>query len=212
MYQFEQSLWGKGVQVIAGTDEAGRGPLAGPVVAACVVLPKPEHFIIHGLNDSKLLSEKKRESLFELIQEQAQVGVAVVSEKEIDKINIYQATRLAMKLAFENLPLSPNYLLVDGPMKLDIFCPYQNIIKGDRKSASIAAASIVAKVTRDRMMKKYHEKYPEYLFHKHKGYGTPRHKKVIEDIGPCPIHRATFAPVRKALEARDGIIKNGVGA
>ena len=196
MYQFEQALWKKDIQLVAGTDEAGRGPLAGPVVASCVILPAPDEYLINGLNDSKLLSEKKRENLFQLIQEHAQVGIGVISEKTIDKINIYQATRLAMKTAFENLPVLPNYLLIDGPLKLDIRCPSKSIIKGDRKSASIAAASIIAKVTRDRLMKQYDEQYPQYNFKQHKGYATKRHKHSIEQFGPCPIHRRSFSPIK----------------
>ncbi|MBI4970469.1 MAG: ribonuclease HII [Candidatus Omnitrophica bacterium] len=193
MYRFEEALRKDGFRIIAGTDEAGRGPLAGPVVAACVILPD---FHIPGINDSKMLSEKKREKLFAEIMSSATVGVSVISESVIDEINIYQASRLAMKKAFHELSLQPDFLLIDGPLKLDVFCKTKSIIKGDRKSASIAAASIIAKVTRDRLMREYHEEYPEYDFARHKGYPTKRHRELLKLHGPSPIHRRSFRPVR----------------
>ncbi|MBI4397521.1 MAG: ribonuclease HII [Candidatus Omnitrophica bacterium] len=194
MYRFEASLIREGYRIIAGADEAGMGPLAGPVVAACVILPSKR---IAGINDSKLLSEKKREALFPRIMNEAQVGIGVVSETIIDQINIYQAGRRAILEAFHKLPQMPEYLLVDGRMKLDVACRYRAIVKGDRKSASIAAASIVAKVTRDRMMKEFDREFPQYEFAQHKGYCTRRHWQLLKIFGPSPIHRKSFAPVRE---------------
>lgn len=201
MYRFEEAMWRRGFRIIAGTDEAGRGPLAGPVVAACVVLPDYRLVRIAGINDSKLISEKKRENLFETIMKLTQVGLGIVSEDVIDRINIYQATRLAMKTAYENLSVRPDVLLIDGPVKLDVACERKNIVKGDRQSASIAAASIVAKVTRDRLMRDYHDVFPQYEFYRHKGYPTRRHRALLEKFGPSPIHRKTFGPVRELLES-----------
>ena len=162
--------------------------MAGPVVAACVVLSSP----IPGVNDSKKLCEKIRERLFDTIMADAQVGVGIISESVIDEINIYWASCLAMKQALENLPVKPDYVLVDGRMKLDISTPYESIVKGDQKSASIAAASIIAKVTRDRMMRAYHKLYPQYEYERHKGYPTRRHRELIKILGPSPIQRKTF--------------------
>ncbi|OGB88015.1 ribonuclease HII [candidate division WOR-1 bacterium RIFCSPHIGHO2_02_FULL_45_12] len=179
-------------RLVAGVDEAGRGPLAGPIVAAAVIL-SPE-IEIKGLADSKLLSPRRREELFLEIQARAiGVGIGKVNHKLIDKINIGKANLLAMKLAVENLSVAPDYLLIDGRrMALDLDIPSQSIIGGDGKYASIAAASIIAKVTRDWLMLRYHRKYPDYRFDLHKGYGTEFHRCKIVEIGPCPIHRRSF--------------------
>lgn len=174
-------------------DEAGRGPLAGPVVAAAVILDRS--FKIPGLNDSKQLSPGKRENLFAAILESAAVGVGLVSEKEIDKINIFQAARLAMKQAIDRLPKSPDALLIDGRMKMQTPCPCLEIVRGDALSASIAAASIVAKVVRDRIMMAYHEIAPEFRFNEHKGYGTESHLACLEKKGPSIFHRMSFRPI-----------------
>lgn len=199
MYRFEEALRNDGFRIIAGTDEAGRGPLAGPVVAACVILPDHRNFKIPGIKDSKMLTERRREKLFDQIKDSAQVGVGIVSEQVIDKINIYQASRRAMKIAFENMGLQPEFLLIDGTVKLDVSCKTKSIVRGDQKSASIAAASIIAKVTRDRLMKDYHKQYPQYEFDRHKGYPTPRHKKLLKLYGPSPIHRTSFSPVKDLI-------------
>ena len=178
-------------EFICGIDEAGRGPLAGPVVAGAVVLDKTKEILY--LNDSKKLSEKKREALFDEIMEKAiAVGVGIVDEKVIDDINILQATYKAMRLAIDNLKVKPQILLNDAVIIPDVDIPQEKIIKGDAKSVSIAAASIIAKVTRDRLMTEYDEKYPDYGFAGHKGYGTAAHIEKIKEIGPCPIHRRSF--------------------
>ncbi len=178
-------------EFICGIDEAGRGPLAGPVVAGAVILDKTKEILY--LNDSKKLSEKKREALFDEIMEKAvAVGVGIVDEKVIDDINILQATYKAMRLAIDNLKVKPHILLNDAVIIPDVDIPQEKIIKGDAKSVSIAAASIIAKVTRDRLMAKYDEKYPDYGFAGHKGYGTAAHIEKIKEIGPCPIHRSSF--------------------
>ncbi|MCR5083761.1 MAG: ribonuclease HII [Parasporobacterium sp.] len=178
-------------EFICGIDEAGRGPLAGPVVAGAVVLDKTKEILY--LNDSKKLSEKKREALFDEIMEKAvAVGVGIVDEKVIDDINILQATYKAMRLAIDNLKVKPQILLNDAVIIPDVDIPQEKIIKGDAKSVSIAAASIIAKVTRDRLMSSYDEKYPDYGFAGHKGYGTAAHIEKIKEIGPCPIHRRSF--------------------
>jgi ribonuclease HII len=202
----EQELWDyeikaheKGYLCVAGIDEAGRGPLAGPVVAGAVVLPFDADF--QGLDDSKKLSPAKREELFPKIQVQALgYGVAVVNPEVIDKINILQATRLAMKLAVEKLLSAPDLLLIDGNQKIDSPVEQWAIIKGDAKSFSIAAASVLAKVTRDHIMQDYHHLYPEYEFARHKGYGTKLHRGLIAEHGPCPIHRRTFKGVTEYLK------------
>lgn len=194
--RFEAEAEALGAGRIAGIDEAGRGPLAGPVVAAAVILSWSPP--ISGLNDSKLLSEASREKLFIAIQEQAgAVGVGIVSPELIDKINILQATRLAMTQAVSGLDPPPDYLLIDGPLSLDLDIPQNGIVKGDRLSLSIAAASIVAKVTRDRIMKDLHEKYPVYGFDRHKGYGTEVHREALIRYGPSPVHRMCFKGVKK---------------
>jgi len=178
-------------EYICGIDEAGRGPLAGPVVAGAVILPK-NHKIPY-LNDSKQLSEKKREELYDQIMSEAlAVGIGIISPERIDEINILQATYEAMRSAINQLTYKPNILLNDAVIIPNVNIPQEKIIKGDAKSLSIAAASVVAKVTRDRMMKAYHELFPEYGFDKHKGYGSREHIEVIQKIGPSPIHRKTF--------------------
>lgn len=189
---YENDAIKQGYNLICGIDEAGRGPLAGPVFAAAVILP--EGHIIEGVNDSKKLSEKKRDLLFDkIIQECACYSVGTASEKEIDEINILQATFLAMKRAVDGLEIKPQIALVDGnrtPNFNDVFV--KTIVKGDSKSASIAAASVIAKVSRDRYMLKMAEKYPQYMFEKHKGYGTKLHYEMIDKYGICKIHRKTF--------------------
>ncbi len=187
---FERELEKQGVTLIAGMDEAGRGPLAGPVVAAAVIMPMND--IIPGVDDSKKLSEKKREYLFDRIIEKAiAYKIAVVDEKIIDEINILEATKKAMRECVEGLAVSPEIILIDA-VKLDLPIPSRSIIKGDALSYSIAAASVLAKVYRDRLMEKYDELYPSYGFKKHKGYGTKAHIDAIKEIGPCSIHRRTF--------------------
>lgn len=194
MKQFEKKAYNKGYQMIAGIDEVGRGPLAGPVVAAAVILP--EDCLLLGINDSKQLSAKKREELYQQIKEQAlSIGIGVADQKIIDDINIYQATKMAMKIALNDLNLVPDYLLIDA-MVIEKDIPQESIIKGDARSISIAAASIVAKVTRDRMMVDYGRLYPGYGFENNAGYGTKEHLKGLEILGICPIHRKTFAPIK----------------
>ncbi len=191
MLEYEKSLYSKGYEYICGIDEAGRGPLCGPVVAAAVILKKGDK--IEGVNDSKKLSEKKREALFEEIKERAIAwSVGVVDEKTIDEINILEATRLAMKKAVEGLKQKPDYALVDAEKKVPIDVPYMPIVKGDALSESIAAASIIAKVTRDRMIIELDKEYPEYNFAKNKGYGTKQHTDAIKEHGLCPAHRRSF--------------------
>lgn len=183
----------KDYQIIAGVDEAGRGPLAGPVVAAAVIFH--EQFEIQKLTDSKKLTEKVRDELFELItsDERISYGIGIVDEVKIDEINILNATYLAMELAVDNIKITPNMLLIDGNrFKSEKYQSFQTIVKGDSKSFSIAAASIIAKVTRDRMMKEFHTEFPEYRFDKHKGYGTKFHFAAIKQHGKCRIHRNSF--------------------
>ena len=190
MMEYERTYGGT-YSVICGIDEAGRGPLAGPVVAGAVILPKDE--VIYYLNDSKKLSEKKREELFPVIQEKAVAwGVGIVSPSVIDEINILQATYQAMREAIASLSVVPDLLLNDAVKIPGVEMMQVPIIKGDAKSASIAAASILAKVTRDHMMEEYDKLYPEYGFAKHKGYGTKAHMDAIRRFGPCPIHRRSF--------------------
>ena len=188
MWEIEDSL---GLNVICGVDEAGRGPLAGPVCAAAVILPK--HLQIPGLTDSKKLSDKKRRELFPIIQEQAVAyGIGLASEAEIDEINILQATFLAMGRALSQLSIRPEIALIDGNRETDFGLPVKTVVKGDSLSANIAAASILAKVTRDTMMVELAEQYPEYGFEIHKGYGTKAHYEALRTYGPCPIHRKSF--------------------
>lgn len=194
----ERRLSKSGYKLVCGVDEAGRGPLAGPVVAGAVIL-KTDRFTCE-VDDSKKLSPEKRDKAYREIFKKAHVGIGIVDEKTIDSINIYQATLRAMEMAIENLGIPADYVIVDGRMKLSTRCPVKCIIGGDSKSLSIAAASIVAKVTRDRIMQEYHKKYPQYGFEKHKGYPTKAHKAALNTHGPSPIHRQSFSPV-KALEA-----------
>ena len=197
-YDLEQQLKNKGFNLVAGVDEAGRGPLAGPVCAAAVILPLDCE--IDGLNDSKKLSEKKREALFDVIIEKAVAyDIQLVDHKTIDEINILNATMLAMTNAVNNLKTKPDFVIIDGnrlPSQLEI--PAKAVVKGDAKSMSIAAASILAKVTRDRLMLELADKYPEYEFTRHKGYGTKLHQEKLREFGPCEIHRKTF--IKKILE------------
>ena len=188
MWEIEDSL---GLHPICGVDEAGRGPLAGPVCAAAVILP--EHLQIPGLNDSKKLTDKKRRELFPVIQEQAiAYGIGLASEQEIDEINILQATFLAMRRALEQLTVRPEIALIDGNRETDFGLPVKTVVKGDSLSANIAAASILAKVTRDNIMVELAQQYPEYGFEIHKGYGTKAHYEALGTYGPCPIHRRSF--------------------
>lgn len=192
LWNYEHAAFEKGFELICGVDEAGRGPLAGPVCAAAVILPRDLE--IEGLNDSKKLSDKRRRALFDIITEQAVAyGIAMVDEKTIDEINILQATFLAMRQAVEQLSVQPSLALVDGNREPDFGgIPVQTIIKGDSLSANIAAASILAKVTRDRFMEEQDAIYPQYGFAVHKGYGTQAHYAALREFGPCPIHRMTF--------------------
>lgn len=191
MLQIENSLYKSGYNFICGVDEAGRGPLCGPVVAAAVILPKDE--CIEGVNDSKKISEKKREKLYdEILLKAIAVGVGISDVDIIEKVNILNATKLAMKQAIENLNITPDYVLIDGNQMIDIKIPANTVVSGDAKSESIAAASIIAKVTRDRMLIKWDKDYPEYGFAKHKGYGTKRHIEAIEKYGLTKIHRPSF--------------------
>lgn len=191
MWEFEHKCFDCGYQLVCGVDEAGRGPLAGPVCAAAVILP-PD-IDIPGLNDSKKLTDKKRRELFPVIQEVAVAyAVAISDEKEIDEINILQATYLAMERAINHLKVKPDFALIDGNRAKDFGIPLETVVKGDSRSASIAAASILAKVTRDDMMLEMAQKYPEYGFDIHKGYGTKAHYEALSQYGPCEIHRMTF--------------------
>ena len=191
MLEYERALYAKGYEFVCGIDEAGRGPLCGPVVAAAVILKKDDH--IEGVNDSKKLTEKKREELFEIIKERAVAwSVGIVDEETIDRINILEATRLAMKKAVEGLSQKPDFALVDAEKKVPIDVPYSPIIKGDALSESIAAASIIAKVTRDHMIIELDKEYPEYGFAKNKGYGTKEHTDAILKYGLCKAHRRSF--------------------
>lgn len=189
--EYENAALNSGFEIVCGIDEAGRGPLAGPVYAAAVILPKGH--IVEGVNDSKKISEKKRDLLFDkIIDECVCYSIGTASEQEIDEINILQATFLAMKRAVAGLEIKPDIALVDGNKKPGLDIAEQTIVKGDSKSANIAAASIIAKVSRDRYMLEMAEKYPEYQFEKHKGYGTKLHYEMLEKYGISPIHRKTF--------------------
>lgn len=189
--EYENAALNSGFEVICGIDEAGRGPLAGPVYAAAVILPKGH--IVEGVNDSKKISEKKRDLLFDkIIDECVCYSIGTASEQEIDEINILQATFLAMRRAVAGLEIKPDIALIDGNKKPSLDIVEQTIVKGDSKSANIAAASIIAKVSRDRYMLEMAEKYPKYQFEKHKGYGTKLHYEMLEKYGISPIHRKTF--------------------
>ena len=191
MWELEQSFYDKGLSLICGVDEAGRGPLAGPVCAAAVILPANVNIV--GLNDSKKLTDKKRRELFPIIKEKAVAyGIAFADEKEIDNINILQATFLAMERAISQLTVKPEHILIDGNRNKDFGIPSDTVVHGDSLSASIAAASILAKVTRDDFMLEMAECYPGYGFEIHKGYGTKAHYEAIQNMGHSPIHRLTF--------------------
>lgn len=199
--EFELEARRCGYRRIAGLDEAGRGPLAGPVVAAAVVLPSRCHLV--GCDDSKLLSESERERLYQIIAERAVgIGIGSASQEEVDRLNILEATRLAMRRAIAALSPQPDCLLIDAVALPGCAISTRSIIKGDALSISIAAASIVAKVTRDRLMAEYHQLYPHYNFLSHKGYGTEEHLQQLSAHGPCPIHRKTFAPVAEVIAHR----------
>ncbi|UFU01010.1 ribonuclease HII [Radiobacillus kanasensis] len=198
MRGYERSIWKNGFRYIAGIDEVGRGPLAGPVVAAAVILT-PD-FYLPGLTDSKQVSAKKREIFFQYIVDHAKsYGIGIINREEIDRINIYQATKQAMERAISQLAVKPDHLLIDA-VTLDTNTPSTSIVKGDQKSVSIAAASIVAKVTRDRMMIEYDVQYPEYRFASNMGYGTKEHLEAIQAHGITPIHRRSFSPVQEYKE------------
>ncbi len=200
MKVFEQTYRQEGKQYIAGIDEAGRGPLAGPVVASAVILD--ESFYLEGLYDSKELKEGQRERFFDYIQEHAvSYGIGIVHNEEIDQINIYEATKLAMKRAISQLEPAPDQLLIDAVQLHESPIPFEAIVKGDQRSISIAAASILAKVTRDRYMKKIHEEYPSYEFQSNMGYGTKIHLDALSHHGATPYHRCSFAPVKKVLQS-----------
>ncbi len=191
MWEIEDGLYSRGITAICGVDEAGRGPLAGPVCAAAVILP--EHLEIPGLNDSKKLTDKKRRELFPIIKEQAiAYGIAFATEQEIDELNILQATFLAMQRAIDQLEGKANFALIDGNREKDFGLPVMTVVKGDSRSANIAAASVLAKVTRDDLMEELAKQYPQYGFEIHKGYGTKAHYAALTEHGPSPIHRRTF--------------------
>ena len=189
--EFERKAKEKGYKYICGVDEAGRGPLAGPVCAAAVILP--DNTIIEGVNDSKKLTEKKREALFDVIIERAEAySIAFATVSEIEEYNILNATMLAMKRAVEGLEIKADYAMIDGNRMPSLDIDGETIVKGDAKSMSVACASILAKVSRDRLLYEYAKEYPQYLFEKHKGYGTKAHIEAIKQYGPCPYHRPSF--------------------
>ena len=191
LWEIEEKLYSEGAKLICGVDEAGRGPLAGPVCAAAVILPRG--FVIPGLNDSKKLTEKKREELFDIICKEAVCyGIAFAEVEEIERLNILKATFLAMNRAVEKLGVLPDIALVDGNRDPGLPVKTELVVKGDSKCADIAAASVLAKVTRDRLMLTLHEQYPQYSFDKHKGYGTKLHYEAIREHGPSPVHRLSF--------------------
>lgn len=196
--KYEKDLYKEGIELIAGVDEVGRGPLIGPVVAAAVILPK--NYKLDGLTDSKKLTEKKRDMYYEIIKRDAiAIGIGIKDENVIDEVNIYEATKLAMKEAIDKLNVKPEHILIDAmPLELDI--PTTSIIKGDMKSESIAAASVIAKVTRDSMMYELDKKYPEYGFGSHKGYPTKKHVEAIEKYGLIEGYRKTYAPIKDMVK------------
>jgi len=202
-FAYERSLKQQGLLAIAGVDEAGRGPLAGPVVAGCVIFSS--NCDTHPYQDSKKITARQRDIFFkELHNSEAALGVGIAEPDEIDQINILQASLLAMKRAVQNCAknndVSPDFLLVDGTFTVPMELPQQTLTKGESKSASIAAASIIAKVTRDRLMAEYHLQYPQYNFQQHKGYPTKAHRAALAELGPCPIHRKTFKGVREFFQ------------
>lgn len=205
LLKYEKQLYKDGIKYIAGVDEVGRGPLVGPVVAAAVILP--ENYVLEGLNDSKKLSEKKRDKFYDIIMQDAlAVGIGEISPEVIDEVNIYEASKLAMLEALKNLKIKPEHVLIDA-MPLDLKMPSTSIIHGDALSLSIAAASVIAKVTRDRMMYELHEKYPEYHFDKHKGYPTKLHLECLQKYGPLENYRFTYKPVHDLI-LRGGEVKD----
>ena len=201
MLEYENNLYNEGVTLIAGVDEVGRGPFIGPVVACACILPV--NFYHKDIKDSKKLSEKKREEMYKIIKENAiSIGLGIVSEKVIDEVNIYEATKIAMKEAIKNLNITPEHVLIDA-MKLELNIPSTSIIKGDAKSESIAAASIIAKVTRDHMLDEMDKEYPMYDLKNNKGYGTKKHLETLQTYGPCKYHRVSYSPVRNALNEKN---------
>ena len=201
MLEYENNLYNEGVTLIAGVDEVGRGPLIGPVVACACILPV--NFYHKDIKDSKKLSEKKREEMYKIIKENAiSIGLGIVSEKVIDEVNIYEATKIAMKEAIKNINITPEHVLIDA-MKLELNIPSTSIIKGDAKSESIAAASIIAKVTRDHMLDEMDKEYPMYDLKNNKGYGTKKHLEALQTYGPCKYHRVSYSPVRNALNEKN---------
>ena len=206
-YRYEAQAWRTGVTLVAGVDEAGRGPLAGPVVAGAVIIAPDRR--IKGLADSKILTPEQREALFLAISERAvAVGIGIVDHETIDRINILQATRVAMAEAIARLTVQPALVITDFVALRDLACPQRNLVDGDARCATVAAASIVAKVTRDRLMLDADRRFPEYGFARHKGYATPEHLAALDRWGPCPLHRRTFAGVWRqgelfVLEAND---------
>jgi ribonuclease HII len=193
-YRYEAQAWRTGVTLVAGVDEAGRGPLAGPVVAGAVIIAPDRR--IKGLADSKILTPEQREALFHVIGERAvAIGIGIVDHDTIDRINILQATRLAMAEALARLTVQPGLVITDFVALRDLACPQRNLVDGDARCATVAAASIVAKVTRDRLMLDADRRFPEYGFARHKGYATPEHLAALDRWGPCPLHRRTFAGV-----------------
>ena len=203
----EKKLWRKGYKKITGLDEAGRGPLAGPVVASAVTINRKtflrKRSVLQNIKDSKKLSAKKREEFYKILTKHLAIewGIGKVSEKVIDKINILEATKLAMERAVQKLKIKPDFLILDGKMALDLNIHQKSIIKADEKVFSCSAASIIAKVTRDRIMRREHKKYPCYGFDKHKGYPTKLHRKMLKKHGPCKIHRKSFAPVKITISS-----------
>ncbi len=202
-FEFERELWARGVTLVAGVDEAGRGPLAGPVVAAAVVLPAAPPRVgidrrLQDLNDSKQLTARQRDEFFAILTSDPEIrhAIAVVDAATIDRVNILQATHRAMNLALARLQPQPEHVLVDGRPVNSMSLPNTALVKGDARSYSIAAASVLAKVTRDRMMLEFDQRYPGYGFAEHKGYGTPQHLAALAERGPCPIHRRSFAPLK----------------
>lgn len=198
LLKYEQELYEQNIKLIAGVDEVGRGPLVGPVVAAAVILP--ENYLLEGLNDSKQLSEKKRNNFYEILKKDAiSIGIGIIDAKIIDQVNIYEASKMAMLEALKNLSVKPEHVLIDA-MKLPLDVPSTSIIHGDALSLSIAAASVIAKVTRDEMMYELHKKHPKYHFDKHKGYPTKLHLECLQKYGPLKNYRFTYKPVHDLIK------------
>lgn len=206
LLKYEKELYEQNITLIGGVDEAGRGPLVGPVVAACVILPV--NYTLEGLTDSKKLTEKKRDKFYDIIMKDAiSVGVGIVDAKKIDEINILEASRLAMKIAIENLSVKPEFVLSDAMKLTNIDIPYKDIVHGDALSLSIAAGSVIAKVTRDRIMYELDKQYPEYGFAKHKGYPTKAHLEMLEKYGILENYRFTYRPVRDLINKMKVVVK-----